>query len=70
MSEPIHPNKLAAMRAQAYPDIIDDNGVHWYMSELTRLRAECEGKDARLQRAEKILYDIADQYGGKAARRF
>ncbi len=37
MSEPIHPNKLAAMRAQAYPDIIDDNGVHWYMSELTRL---------------------------------
>ena len=48
---PLHPNKLSALRAQKYPDIINDDGIEWRYALISKLQTELTRKDELLQKA-------------------
>lgn len=65
--QPIHPNVLQAMRAQAYPEILDDNGMPWYINslrergtEVTKIAAERDALLAEMDLLRVALQPFAD----------
>ncbi len=62
-------SELSAMRAQAYPEILGDNGLPWYNNVIDKLQDENKRLAESLEEALMLLNGINPNSKGKITSR-